>query len=257
MNFESAKRFFFKILIACLVAAASLAVVTILVGHFSDTLEKALLTIFLIAAHALISFGFISTNEKQDVLEDLKIFTNATFGVIVLSFITSIFGVWHIISADMVSKLYLVYFVLLFATLHAEILSKIVKIQSNLAKYVISNYLFMFVVVVMLMPVIFVNDKSSLGSFYYRLLAASGIIDATLSMVTIILHKLYLQKNPLTKDLAFSAPQALGGTAMGVGAQQTVAPQKRGMNIFVKILIAYITLQILGALFVGAFGGFK
>lgn len=257
MNFESAKRFFFRILIACLVAAASLGVVTVLMGHFSDVLAKTLFTIFLVAAHAIISFGFISTNEKQKTLENLTIFTNVTFGVIVFSFITSIFGVWGIISGDLVGKLYSVYFVLLFATLHGEVLATMVKVQSDLAKYVIANYFFMLVVVVMLMPVIFVSDKADLGSFYYRLLAASGIIDATLSMVAIILHKLYLQKNPQTNDLAFSSPRTLGSTAMGAGGQSVTIPQKRGTNIFVKILIAYIVIQILGAIFVGAFGGFK
>ena len=255
MSLEKIKSIFLKALIACLVAAAVLAVVTVLVGHFNDILEKALFTIVLIGVHSLVSFGFIVNNEQQETFDNLSFFTNVTFGIIILSFITSIFGVWHVFPGDLVAKLYEVYFVLLFASLHGEILAKTLGKQANINNIVYANYIFMLLVIVMLMPVIFTNGGSSLGSFYYRLLAAFGIIDATLTLIAVILHKLYLQKHPKINDNVFSMQlQNVPGQVNPQYVQVPVQQKRRGMNIFVVILIGYIFLQFLGGIFVVILG---
>lgn len=248
MDLLKIKNLFLKVLIACLIAAGSLAVITVLVGKFSDTLSKALFTILIVAIHSLISFSFITNNEKQDTFENLSFFTNATFGVIVFSFITAVLGIWGILPGDLVAKLYGVYAVLLFAILHAEVLARSVDKQAGLDKLVYINYCFMIVVVVLLMPVIFTGFSSSLGGFYYRILAACGIVDATLTLVVAIQHKIYLQKHPHLKDPVFVTPLASGQTP-GMQPVAGVAPQpKRGMNIFLRILIGLLILQLLGGL---------
>jgi hypothetical protein len=249
MNLDKIKNLFLKSLIGCLIAAALLAVATVLTGQFNDIFAKALFTILLIALHCLVSFGFIVNNERQETFDNLEIFTNATFVIIVLSFITSIFGVWGVLDGSLVAKLYAFYFVLLFATLHGEILAKTEGKQSNIDTVVHSNYFFMLVVVLMILPIIFLSDNSSLGPFYYRVLAACGIIDATLTLIAVILHKLYIQKHPTIKDPVFSVPLAPGQPPVQLAsATVPVSQPKKRMNIFVIILIGYVVLQLGGGL---------
>jgi hypothetical protein len=256
MNLQKAKSLFLKVLIGCLIAAAVLAVVTILIGQFNDITSKALLTIFLIAVHSLVSFAFIANNEKQDTFDSLEFFTNATFIIIVFSFITAILGTWGILSGDVVARLYGFYFVLLFAILHGEVLAKTTGKQASIDKVVYANYCFMVVVVLMLLPVIFLENSSEvLGSFYYRLLAAFGIIDATLTLIAVILHKLYVQKHPAVTDPVFNLVQpGQQAAAQTPGTNAPATQTKGGMNIFVKILIAYIVLQFLGGIIVAVLG---
>jgi len=250
MQFSRLKSLFLKSLIGCLIAAATLAVSTILVGHFGEISSKALVTIFLIAVHCLISFGFIVNNEKQETFENLAIFANATFLIIVLSFATSVLGVWGVLPGEFVGRLYALYGVLLFATLHGEVLARTVGKQANIDKVVYTNYMFMSVVVIMLLPIIFLHDSAgTLGPFYFRLLAACGVVDATLTLVAIIMHKLYIQKHPKINDNVFNLPPGQGGVPAGTQAQQTAAAPRRGTNIFVVVLIGFIVLQIIGSIF--------
>ncbi|HSX36078.1 MAG TPA: hypothetical protein VLH84_04055 [Patescibacteria group bacterium] len=250
MDLAKTKSLFFKVLIGCLIAAAGVAVVTVLFGKFTDVTTKALFTILLVAAHALVSIAFINNNQKQDTFDSLAFFTNATFAIIILSFITSVGGTWDLVSGALVAKLYALYFVLLFAVLHAEVLAKTLGKQANIDKIVRFNFVFMAVVVVMLLPVIFASDASLLGAFYYRLLAACGIIDATLTLIAVILHNLYVQKHPKIADPVFSVQQLPNGQTVQVAVQQP----KRHMNVFVRILIAFIAVQAIGSIVVGIIG---
>jgi hypothetical protein len=261
MDLAKIKSVFLKIMIGCLVAAAGLAVVTVLAGSFNDVLGKALFTIVLVAIHSLISFEFITNNEKQSTFENLSFFTNATFGIIILSFITSVLGTWSILPGDLVWKLYQLYFVLLFAILHGEVLAKTVGKQSSIDTVVYVNFVFMTIVVFMLLPLIFSNYDSSLGEFYYRVLAAAGIVDATLTLVAVILHKLYIQKHPKINDPVFAVPQnpGLPGQVPAAAGQPPVAaapapPPKKHMNIFVVLLIIFLGFQLLSSLVVVVLG---
>ena len=244
MDLHKLKSVFLKTMIGCLVAAALLAVTTILIGQFSDVAGKALFTIVIIALHCLISFGFILNNEKQETFENLEFFTNATFIIIVLSFITAVFGIWSVFTGTLVSELYALYFVLLFAILHGEILAKTLGLQNNINTIVYVNFFFMGVVVLMILPLIFLPERGELGAFFYRLLSAVGIIDATLTLIAVILHKLYVQKHPTITDGLFNVQMANTGvvapTIDGQPAQQVqMVPAKRGTNIFVLIFIGF------------------
>jgi hypothetical protein len=241
MNFSKIKNLFLRVLIGCLVAAALLAVATVLSGSFNEISGKALFTILIIAVHSLVSISFITNNEKQDTFSNLVVFANATFGIIVLSFITSVLGIWGLLPGELVGKLYGLYLVLLFAILHGEVLAKILGKQANIDKVVRANYVFMVIVVLLLMPVIFSGFSDTLGSFYYRLLAAFGIIDATMTLIAVILHTLYVQKHPQVQDQVFGMQQQ---PYQQNGQNGPVMQQpKRHMNIFVILLLAYIGLQ--------------
>lgn len=257
MEFSQIKRIFLQILVGCLVGAALIAVAAVLTGEFNDVLGKALLTILVIGFHALVSFGFIASNEKKKKAENLEIFTNATFVIIILSFITAVFGTWGLLGGELVWKLYMTYFVLLFATLHGEVLAQTLGKERYIDRIVYSNYIFMAVVVVMLIGIIFVSDTADFGEAYYRLLAACGIIDATLTLLAIILHKLYLQKHPTVNSAVFGLQPGQPGVAQPTQAQSgqpAPAPAHRGINILVIILVGFLALQFIGSLAVAFIG---
>ena len=196
---EKLKRIFFQVLIGCLVAAAAIAVTAVLVGGFNDTLGKSLGTIFMVALHSLLSFSFIANSEKRnnkDHGRSIDLFSNTMFALIVISFITSVFNIWQLFGGEITFKLYLFYGVVLFTTLHADTMYRISGLDKKTDIIVIANYIFMFVVSLMLTIVIFASNSSDLGEFFYRILAAAGIIDATLTTTASITHKMYLQKHP-------------------------------------------------------------
>ncbi len=237
IKFAEFKKFFIFNLIGSLIISAIVAVITVLVGQFNEVASRVLFTLAMVVCHSLISLGFIWDDEKQSTFERLAFFTDALFILIVMSFVTSVFGIWKIIPLDMVENLYQTYFLLGFASLHGDILSKVLGKERYMDMVIYTNYFFMFVVVLMLLPVIFVdNSFNILGEMYFRTIGALGIIDGTLSVLTIIFYKLFINKHPQTQNLL----SGVSGTAP--------AAQKKGLSLWVWILIIYLAFQIIGPL---------
>lgn len=239
------KRSFFQVLIGCLLGAAAIAVIAVLVGSFNDTLTRALGTIAMVGLHAIISFSYITETEKRDKKDgarSIELFSNTVFVLIVVSFVTSVFAIWQLLDSSLTLKLYMAYGVLLFATLHADVLFRIRRFEKRIDNVVTANYLFMAIVVAMLFVVIFSDSPSDLGEFYYRLLAAFGIIDATMTITAIIMHKLYLQKHP----------------TLAVSAAQTATAQSKNFwkNPLVILLIIFLAFQVVGSLIALLMNGF-
>lgn len=243
---ESLKRVFFQILIGCLIGAAAIAVVAVLIGSFNDTLGRSLGTIAVVAMHALLGFSYITETEKRDKKDgsrSIELFSNTVFALIAISFITATFAIWGLLGREITLRLYMFYGVILFATLHADVLYRIRGFQKTIDNVVTANYVFMTAVVAMLTILIFTSDPSVLGDFYYRLLAAIGIIDATMTITAIIMHKLFLQKHP---QLAAEDNEA-----------NTAHSKNFWRNPFVVLLMIYLLLQLMGgfvALVVGDLG---
>ena len=233
INFAEFKKFFLFNLIGGLIISALIAVVTILIGNFNEVSARVLFTLGMVIMHSLISLVFIWDNDHQNTFERLAFFINISFLLIVTSFITSIFGIWKIIPAETVWDLYRTYFILGFASLHGDILSKALKKENYMDVIININYLFMVIVVLMLQPVIFIDNTSKiLGEMFFRILGAAGIIDGTLSILTIIFYKLYMHKHPKEQNTL--------AAGMEIGKKQ-----KKGLNIWVWILIIYLLIQII------------
>ena len=234
---ERFKRSFFQILIGCLLGAAAIAVIAVLVGSFNDTLGRALGTIAMVAIHAILSFSYISETEKRDKKDggrSTELFSNTVFVLIVVSFITSVFAIWQLLDGSLTLKLYMSYGVILFATLHADVLYRIRGFEKRIDNVVTANYFFMAIVVAMLFVIIFSDSPSDLGEFYYRLLAAVGIIDATITITAIIMHKLYLQKHPV----------------LAASSAQTPTAQSKNFwkNPLVILLLIFLAFQVIGTI---------
>jgi len=231
MDFTELKKFFLFSLIGALIVAALVAVVTVLIGKFNETAWRVMYTLFMVIVHSLISLAFIWDDKRQDTFDRLSFFTNVLFVVIVLSFMTSILNIWDIIPGDLVWNLYQTYFVIGFASLHSNILAKALDKEGYLDKIIYLNYVLIVIVVAMLMPIIYLESAfDRLGELYYRILGASAIIDGTLSILSIIFYKLYMNKHPREQNT--------------LGGGQGTKAQKKGLSIWVWILLIYLFLQI-------------
>lgn len=226
---------FFQILIACLLGSAGIAVIAVLVGSFNDTLGKALATIAMVALHAGFGLSYISDTEKRNQKDggrSIELFSNTVFTLIVLSFITSVFAIWEVLNGPLTLKLYLSYAVLLFATLHADVIYRIRGFEQKIDKVVLANYAVMALVVLMLFTVIFTNGATGLGEFFYRLLAAAAIVDATMTITAVIMHKMYLQRHPVA-------------VTAGIVPAQT---KNFWRHPLVILLIIFLMLQVVGSI---------
>jgi hypothetical protein len=190
------KKFFLYALVGSLIISAVTGVIIVLIGDFNEISARVLYTLLMVVVHSIVSLSFIWKNSKKNPEDTLGFFHNVLFFLLVLSFITSIFGIWRIIDGGSVWKYYRVYIVLAISSLHANILSKALSKEDTIDKLIYANYIFVALVALLSFPVIFIHDAHIyLGEFYYRLWAAIGIIDATLSILTMIFYKLYLHKN--------------------------------------------------------------
>jgi hypothetical protein len=234
INFAEFKKFFLFNLIGALIISAIVAVVTVLIGEFNEISARIFFTLLMVIVHSLISLIFIWDNERQNTFTRLSFFINIIFLLIVFSFVTSILGIWKIIPGEMVWNIYQTYLVIGFASLHGDILSKALSKENYMDIIIYLNYVFMIIVVAMLQPIIYLdNAMQTLGEMYFRILGAAGIIDGTLSILTIIFYRWYAHKHPKAEDsLQISQPG------------QPVKTAKRGLSIWVWILIIYLVVQI-------------
>lgn len=239
---EKLKKLSIQVMIVGLIGAAALAVFAVLAGSFNETFQKALLTLSFVVVHALASLGFVEQTGKSKS-SGFKFFENVFFGLIVLSFFTSIFGVWKILGSDVVAKLYGTYFILLFASLHGQMLVETRGKQSRIDTIVNVNYVLMSLVIVLILPIIWTTD-SNFPSIYYRILAACGIVDATLTILAVILHKLYVQKHPEAQSNLFNTTTPINSDGSPSSSGQVVE-QKRHMHPLIFLLGIFIFGQII------------
>lgn len=242
MQLDQLKKLSINTMIGSLIGAAVIAVVAVLVGEFNDVLGKALFTLLIVTLHALVCLGFIDSKSKANNPDDLKFFTNTIFVLIVFSFITAVFGVWELFPGELISRLYGTYFIVAFAALHGEMLHKTTGLDATINKIVYSNYIFMGLVIAQLLPILWAPTGTEFPGFYYRLLAAAAIVDATLTILAVILHKLYLQKHPELKSQLFTQV-VYAIDANGNKIPQAIEAPKRRAHPLLVILGLFLLLQ--------------
>jgi succinate dehydrogenase hydrophobic anchor subunit len=233
LNFTKFKKFFLSSLVGSLIISAFVAVVTVLTGEFSEITWKVLLTLLMVVFHSLISLSFIWDDEKKNTFDRFSFFSDVLFTIVVASFITSRLNVWKIIPSELAGNFYQTYFVIGFASLHSDILSKILKKETYMDMIVYANYFFMALVVLMLQAIIYVeNSKEVMGEMFFRILGATTIVDGTLSVLAIIFYKLYTLKHPKAID-------PLQTSIDGKPSKKT----KRGMSFWVWLVVVYLLLR--------------
>jgi hypothetical protein len=251
MKTEKLRQLSIQIMIGGLIGAAAIAVVAVLAGSFNDTSEKALFTLLLVMLHALACLGFVEQTSKTP--SSFRFFENSVFFLIVLSFFTSILGVWGVLEGDIVARLYGTYGVLLFACLHGQMLSQTKGKQSNIDIIVGVNYALMGVVILLIFPLIWLSSDN-FSSIYYRILAACGIVDATLTILAVILHRMYVQKHPEVTSTIFNVTTKLDANGAPVPVHAEV--QQRHIHPLVWILGIFLIGQLVLSLMFALMGAF-
>lgn len=243
MDFADFKKFFIYNLIISLIICSLVAVISILIGKFPNTLGRVIFTLFMIVLHSLVALAFIWDNEKQGTFESLRFFINTIFFLIVLSFLVSIFGIWDLFDGTTVGSFYKFFLVIAFASLHGNILYKAGEKETYIDFTIVLNYIFMAIVVIMFGIIIFLADTvSALPDLFFRSLGAAAIIDGTLTILVIIFYRLHLSRYPKQEDPLQNS--------WGYPDQNVPQKEKKGLSIWVWILIIYLAIQILfGALF--------
>lgn len=245
IKFSELKKFFIWTFIGSLIAAALAAVVTVLIGEFTEVTMRVFMTLFMVILHSLVSLAFIWDDSRRNTFEKLAFFVNTVFLLVVLSFVTSLFAIWDLIAGETVARIYQTFLIVGFASLHGDILSKASKKENYMDYVIIANYVFIVLVALMLQPIIYLdNPVKTLGEFYFRLLGATAIIDGTLSVLTIIFYKLYMHKHPELANVYGSVPAQSG------------QPAKKGLSIWIWILIIYLFFQIFIPFTFGLLTGF-
>ncbi|HRH93403.1 MAG TPA: hypothetical protein PKV72_02630 [Candidatus Peribacteria bacterium] len=240
LNFAQLKKFCISAFVGSLIAAALAAVVTVLIGEFNEITGRVFATLLVVVLHSLVSLSFIWDDSRSATFTRLAFFINTVFVIIVMSFVASVFSIWHIISWETLRHLYETFFLLGFAALHADILSKARGKEKYMDTMIHANYAFMAVVVLMLQPLIYIqNAPEILGPLFFRVIAAAAIIDGTLSILTIIFYKLYLHKHPEVPD-AFAPTQAI------IAAQPV---KKGGISFWMALLILFVVFQVIIPIF--------
>jgi len=230
MNLNYVKKLFINILIGSLIIASLLAVIVVILGSFDDIMARAIGTIGVVALHALIIFLFARKIDSGDNSKDLNLFINTFFVLVIVSFLTAVFAIWQVIPEDIIADFYLCYFVVIFSVLHINVLSKALHKKKYIDRLVYSNYVFVAIVAILLFPPILQIEASFLNDMYYRILAAAGIIDGTLSILTFIFYKLYIKENPPIKN-------------------EDNKHSKRKISILVWLIIAYLIFKLIQMLF--------
>jgi len=234
MDFLKLKKFFLFNLIGALIISAIVAIVLLVVeGEFREIARRVLFTLLVVVAYSLVGLAFIWDDSRQNTFERLAFFTNVLFLLFVAGFITSILGLWGVISGGMVVNLYQTYFVVGFASLHSDILPKALRKENYMDMVICLNYMLIGIFVLLLLPIIYIYDAFNVfGEAYYWFLGAAGITNGTLGLLVIIFYRLYMHDHPEEQNVL----------AGGVQMEKT---QKKGFGFWVWILIIYLLLQVI------------
>ncbi len=231
-NLHYFKNIIINILIGSLIIAALIAVVAVLVGDFNEIVGRSIGTIVSVFLHSLIIFVFIKKFETKNSNKYLKIFINTFFLFIIISFFTSIFGIWKILSITTVFNIYRYFSIIVFSIIHFYILSIALNKKKYIDNIIYSNYFFIIFVAILLFPILVPINSLELANIYYRILGAAGIINGTLSILTFIFYKLYVRQNP---DL--------------INNEKVEEKTKFKIGIFGWIVIIYLLFQLASYIF--------
>lgn len=213
------RKYLVKGLIGCLVAAAAIAIISILVGSMTDTAWRALATVGTTAIHVLIVLGIISMppqpqpdteiGHKRSVANNMLL--NTIIFLVIANFFTSILGAWDILSGDTTHKFFLVYVTFFFAALFARPIYEAEIVNAKLHNYAIAAYSILASLTFLSAGNTFEPTLADLGGgFYGRLMSALLVALVTLLFIMAIMHRLFVQNNP---ELTANVTEQPVGTA--------------------------------------------
>ena len=192
-TFSKVKKYFMYITIGGFVVAALIAIVAVLIGEFNVVIYRSLFTVLVIVIHSLLTVAFMSIkhNKKSD-----GVILYTVLGVIVVSLLNSILGIWEIMKWETVLDVYQACFYAIIAAGIIRMLmnaNQIDKVTRNLSKATIGVTVATYII---LMPSIFVNYPDTVPEVYWRIMWATIILLVTMSVLVFIFNHLFLNQHP-------------------------------------------------------------
>ena len=205
-----------KLLLASVIAAATVTVVSILVNAWGSVTWRAMGTIIVAVIHLLIVLGLASASistANQRALRSSNAVLNTALMIVVASFFLTTLSVWGAMSGGMLGRWYVSFFVVLFAAFHSKLLYDIEDVAPTTKGVTIANYAVIGVVALMMILLTLMPDLTlMLGGFFVRLMAAMVVVDVTLSIVIAVMRRLYFQQHPERRMQAARRGQPSAGT---------------------------------------------
>lgn len=200
MNFDKVRGILIKILLGTLIAASAVAVFVILAGTVSDIMGRVIWTFVSAIFYLLVLLGilrvvpYIGDGPKS---RSSLFFVNSVLALVCASYLTSMLSIWGVISGDMPLKLHTAYLVVLLGVLYAKPLIDVEGRYQKIKPYIYANYVFIGLACLLTVVAIVAPEEWNLwDSLVGRSIAASVVVNVTLSMVITVLYHLYLQQNP-------------------------------------------------------------
>lgn len=219
-------KYFLYTLVVGLVVSALISVVAVLTGEFNSTLGRALGTTGSMVAHTLIALFLISVGNRDG--KTAGMFINTLLLITVGSFITSVLGIWEIVSGRTAGDMYLILFYTFCASLWIQLLLKVGKNKGDKPTRIASltGVGFTALFYILLLPTVFTHYPDKLPEFHYRALAAVIIILATASVLTTVFHRIHAFRHP----------------------ESRVRSKDNGMDILLAVVVVFIGLPIIAGI---------
>lgn len=233
MDVVKVRNILVKILLATLMAAAAVAVGVILLGTTNDIMGRVIWTIVSALFYIGILLAVLSAipHIGQGPRSRSDLFAiNSVLALTCASYLTSILSIWMVIDGDMPWRLHQAYFVFLCGVAYAKPLMNLENTHKGLRRYIYANYVFIALACVLLAIAICAPDDWGLwDNIFGRIIAASAVINVSLSMVITVLYHLETQQNPrphVTSQqmpaVPLSIPEAQGSTRQEAASSSTV-----------------------------------
>lgn len=212
MNYKKVRGVLIKILLATLVATASVAVVMILVGSITDIMSRVIWTLIAAIFYVVILLSIISTVTHIGIgprSRSALFVVNGVLAITCASYVTTILSIWGVITDDMPTKIHLAYLVFLVGILYAKPLIDTEETHTSLRNYIKANYAFIALSSILTAIAILAPDEWNLwDSLLGRSVAATVVINVTLSIIVTVLYHLDIQEkraleaknNPIPTD---------------------------------------------------------
>lgn len=200
MNFEKVRNVLIKILLGTLIATSAVAVFVILMGSVTDIMWRVIWTFAAAIFYLLVLLGILQTVPNIGNTPKARsglFLVNSTLALVCASYLTSMLSIWGVISDEMPWKLHLAYLVLLLGILYAKPLIDVEGVYAKIKPYIYANYAFIGLTCLLTVITIIAPDDWKLwDGLMGRSIAATIVVNVTLSMVITVLYHLFLQQNP-------------------------------------------------------------
>ena len=216
-----------KVLLGATIATAAVTVILILIGSWNDATWRALWTIVVALIHLVFVLSMVSSSvyaRNERSVRSGNAVINTALVLTAISFFVAILGIWKVFSGEVVGDFYVSFIVVFVASLHAKVLYDAAPTAVNAKVLIAVNYgVITFLSTLIILWAFMPGLNDILGGFYGRLIAATVVVNVTLTNVIAVMRRLYMQSHP-------EARQARSGMSGGMIA----------LLVFVAILAVYV-----------------